>query len=105
MDSPNNHGIRWLIHYLDDYFLAGPAGCSDCATHLQSYLLTCSRLGVPIAMEKVEGPTTNLTFLDLELNSTTRQISLSPDKHRDILTELQAWLHRRKSCTSGPAVH
>lgn len=93
----NNYGIRWLIHYLDDYFLAGPAGSSDCATHLQSFLQTCSQLGVPIAMEKVEGPTTTLTFLGLELNSRTRQISLPPDKLHDILTELQAWLHRRKA--------
>ena len=101
----NNHGIRGLIHYLDDYFLAGPADSSDCATHLQSFLLTCSRLGVPIATEKVEGPTTNLTFLGLELNSTTRQISLPPDKHRDILTELQAWLHRRKATKATKAPH
>lgn len=93
----NNHGLHWLIHYLDDYFLAGPPGSSSCADHLQSFLETCDKLGVPIAMDKVEGPTTTLTFLGLELNSRTKQISLPPDKLNDILTELQVWLHRRKA--------
>ncbi len=33
-----NYGLTWLIHYLDDYFIAGPPRSTSCATHLQRFL-------------------------------------------------------------------
>ena len=30
----NNYGLHWLIHYLDDYFLAGPPNSTLCKNHL-----------------------------------------------------------------------
>ena len=102
MDAPswilhNNYGLLWLVHYLDDYFIAGPPGSSSCSAHLKVFLGICSRLSIPIAMDKVEGPTRALTFLDLELDSTLQQICLLQDKLTDLLTELQSWLDRKKT--------
>ena len=82
--------IIWLIHYLDDYFIAGPPNSSSCATHLQSFLEVCGHLGA-IAMDKVEGPTTNLTFLGLQLDSAQQQIKRPPNKLNKLLLELRSW--------------
>ena len=46
----------------------------------------CNRLGILVAMDKVEGPTSVLTFLGLELDANQQRIRLPPDK----LTELLA---------------
>ena len=59
----HNYAIPHLIHYLDDYFMAGPPGDPTCAGHLQDFLRVAAQLGVQVAMEKEEGPTTILTFL------------------------------------------
>ena len=56
----NNYGLHWRIYYLDDYFVAGPPESSLCGVEM---------LGIPVAMDKVEGPSTVLIFLGLELVS------------------------------------
>ena len=93
----NNYDLHWLIHYLDDYFLAGPPNSSICHDHLQCFLKVCMRLGFPVAMDKVEGPATTLIFLGLELDSVLKQIRLPKAKLEEILMELTHWLCRRKT--------
>ena len=43
----HNYSLSNTIHYLDDYFLAGPPGSTQCAAHLQQLLQVCERLGYP----------------------------------------------------------
>ena len=62
--------IHWLVcfksnsknldHYLDDFFFAGEAGTNNCTNLMNQFDGVCERLGVPIANEKTEGPTTIL---------------------------------------------
>lgn len=92
-----NYDLHWLIHYLDDYFLAGPPNLSICHDHLQCFLKVCKLLGFPVAMDKVEGPATTLIFLGLELDSVLKQIRLPKTKLDEILMELTNWLHHRKT--------
>ena len=56
-------------HYLDDFIILGPACDSRCRRGLDVVLELCERLGVPLAMEKLEGPTTCLMFLGIEVNT------------------------------------
>ena len=93
----NNYNLSNLIHYLDDYFLAGPPGDPTCGLHLQRFLQVCLQLGAPIATQKIEGPTTIITFLGLELDSSKQQIRLPTDKLQDLLSELDSWLQRKKT--------
>ena len=93
----HNYGMSSLIHYLDDYFLTGPAQSSACATQLHQLLQVCAHLGIPVGMDKVDGPATSLTFLGLELDSVQQQIRLPPTKLDEILTELHDWSHRTKA--------
>ena len=59
-------GLLELDHYLDDFVTIGPPGSSACGENLEIMQRTCADLGVPLAMEKLEGPTTCLTFLGIE---------------------------------------
>ena len=92
-----NYDLHWLIHYLDDYFLAGPPNLSICHDHLQCFLKVCKLLGFPVAMDKVEGPAITLIFLGLELDSVLKQIRLPKTKLDEILMELTNWLRHRKT--------
>ena len=64
-------GLEWIlrargscevIHYLDDYLFIGPPGSSECSKSLHLAVRTCTELGVPLAMEKQEGPAHQLVF-------------------------------------------
>ena len=55
--------ISPLFHYLDDFLLLGPPGSSACANNLAAIKEVRSTLGIPLALEKVEGPSHSLTFL------------------------------------------
>ena len=60
-------------------------------------LETFEHLRLPIAWDKLEGPTTCLTFLGFELNSIQGKIRLPRQKLGEIKSEIHCWLGR-KSC-------
>ena len=93
----HNHGLTHILHYLDDFFIAGPPESTQCAANLHQFLQVCDSLGIPVAMDKVEGPATTLTFLGLELDSVHQRIRLPPEKLEEILTELHDWSSRSKA--------
>ena len=86
--------IHWILaenyqanlnHYLDDFFLIGPPDTPKCAQSVQDMLQLCSTLGVPVAMDKLEGPSTMITYLGIELDSQRRELRLPPAKLNDLL--------------------
>ena len=92
----NNHSIHALMHYLDDYFTVGPPPSPLCASHIQTMVRTADRLGIPLAPDKLEGPTTQLVFLGIMIDSHLMECSLPPDKLSELMSELQAWSSRKK---------
>ena len=58
-------GIRHCIHYLDDYFSAA-ATEDQCKQDMQTMSSTFMELGVPLAPEKITGPTRKITYLGTE---------------------------------------
>ena len=93
----HNYGLQWLIHYLDDYLIVGAPDSHSCGEHLQCFLRVCTLLGIPVAMDKVDGPATVLPFLGLELDSVLQQICLPPNKLGEILAELTKWQSHHKT--------
>ena len=75
-----HRGIRGVIHYLDDFLLLGSPGSGECARSLALTRATCWELGVPLAEDKIEGPTPSLTFLGIRLSSQPLSVSLPCDK-------------------------
>ena len=51
-----------VLNYLDDFLTISPQDSPLCASNLQRIKDTCSLLGIPLALEKVEGPSQSLTF-------------------------------------------
>ena len=92
----NNHRVKDLMHYLDDYFTVGPANSPVCANNVKTIIQVASNVGIPLAPNKLEGPTTRLTFLGILIDSSCMETSLPDDKLQELLTELQSWSSRNK---------
>ncbi|KAL9964522.1 hypothetical protein ACROYT_G028176 [Oculina patagonica] len=92
----NNYAISALMHYLDDYFTVGRPLSPSCASQVQTMVKTADRLGIPLAPDKLEGPTTQLVFLGILIDSNLMECSLPPDKLSELLAELQAWSSCKK---------
>ena len=78
-------GEEFSIHYLDDFFYCGPPNSPAC--HGDS----CPFVPQTGSPEKVEGPTTSLTFLGIQLNSVSKSLSLPPEKLAALKLRLSAW--------------
>ena len=74
------NGVWGQLHYLNDFLFVGRPEVADCAQSLQVALNTCQELGMPVAMKKVEGPATKLTFLGIQIDSVTFELSLPNEK-------------------------
>ena len=99
-------GLLWILHskgwdqslhYLDDFLLLGPPASPKCAEALHSFLALCNQLGVPVAEEKTEGPSTSLSFLGIQIDTKSLQLCLPEDKLRNLATLLGKWMQ------GGPA--
>ncbi len=87
-----HEGVRFVIHYLDDFLVIGTPNTSECAAALKKLLDLFHRLGLPVAVEKREGPATQLEFLGFEIDS----VKMISDKK---LAEL---LHRWQGRKAAP---
>eukprot|EP00731_Ephydatia_muelleri_P034268 Em0053g14a len=81
-----------LIHYLDDFLLAGPPGQPTCSESTETMLRVCERLGIPVALDKLEGPATTITFLGITIDTTLQQLRLPPDKLQEMTLLIKSWL-------------
>ena len=62
-------GVNHIMHYLEDYLVMGSPDSPEFQRSLETILHCCRRLGVPIAQHKTKGPSMQLVFLDIELNT------------------------------------
>ena len=92
----NNYTITDLLHYLDDYFTVGPPNSKTCADNVNIMIHLASQLGIPLAPEKLEGPTTSLVFLGILIDTDRMETALPEDKLKELLAELQCWCSRKK---------
>lgn len=90
-------GIKSLIHYLDDFFLANSSEAS-CALDKDTILAVFEALGVPVSLDKLVGPSQIITYLGIEIDSRLGIIRLPEEKLKELLSLLEKWLHQKK-CT------
>ena len=88
--------ITFLIHYLDDFFLANYTR-ELCKSDMHVFLSICKELGVPIANDKLIGPVTQLTYLGIEIDSENMFVRVPADKMVKIKAILRNWVGRKKS--------
>ena len=92
----HNYNLH-LIHYLDDYFIVGPPQSQTCQAAVQTMLNLCTRLGIPIALDKLEGPDTAITFLGIEIDSKSQEIRLPAGKLHKLLQDISMWKGKKKA--------
>ena len=51
-------GVRWLLHYLDDFLLFGAPGTSKVASAAAVATEVLANAGIPVAAHKTKGPST-----------------------------------------------
>ena len=74
------HGVSHLMHYLDNFISLGAPNSQQCQTNLEIILGICDLLGIPLTVDKIEGPTTLMTFLGFQLDTMEMTVSLPPEK-------------------------
>ena len=90
-------GVSPILHYLDDFLILAPPSSDTCLNNLNTVKEVCSQLGIPLALEKLEGPSQSLTFLGIVLDTKRIEARLPEDKLLRIRTQLAAWLGRKKA--------
>ena len=68
----------------------GPPASTVCQHNVDTLVSLRAELGVPIATDKLEGPSTSLSFLGIILDTNRMEIRLPPDK----LARIQELLKR-----------
>ena len=91
-------GVTPIHHYLDDFFVAGVPDSQHCTHHLNTLTSLCTVLGIPLAEDKREGPTTCLEYLGILLDSASLEARLPPNRLKDIHQALGAWANS-SSCS------
>ena len=85
-------GVSGIDHYLDDYIIVSPPCMETSERALRTLQEECAALGVPLAPEKQEGPTTRLRFLGIDIATATGQLLLPADKLTELRQVVDYWL-------------
>ena len=96
----HHRGIRFLIHYLDDFLLFGTPGTAEGLQVRQVALATLAELGVPVAYEKLEGPATTVTFLGVLIDTARFEAQLPQEKLSRLRGLVAYWQGRRSGSRS-----
>ena len=92
-----SHRVSRIWHYLDDFVVVGRPESSECQRILDTMISVCQVLGVLLAIEKVEGPATCLTFLGIQIDTVDGTLRLPKEK----LDHLQVRVSDRLAWTEG----
>ena len=90
-------GVTFVLHYLDDFLTMGSPDTSECHHNLQLLIEVCQMLGIPLAIAKVEGPTTVLEFLGILLDTTRMEARLPENKLVWVQTTVREWISKKKA--------
>ena len=76
----HHFNVTHCLHYVDDFFLAGPPQSEVCDKALSDMLLLCKAVQTPVKLEKTLSPSTTLSFLDIEFDMLKGEACLPNDK-------------------------
>ena len=90
-------GVSPVLHYLDDFLTLGPPSTTTCVDNLMTIKEVCLQLGIPLALDKVEGPSKSLTFLGIILDTERMEARLPEEKLTRIPHQLEVWQGKKKA--------
>lgn len=80
---------------MDDYLIVAPLKHERFCLLMDTIIRLCAKLVVLSASEKTLGPSTKLTFLGIDLDSSLQVLSLAEGKRNEILCMLSECSSRR----------
>ena len=92
----SQRGVSCILHYLDDFLIIGPPYSPACKQNLSTFIQLRNSLGIPLASKKIEGPSTSLSFLDIQLDTARMKIKQPGDKLSRIKQMLAQWQQKRQ---------
>ena len=81
-----------MIAWLNDFLTMRPPSSSCCQHNLDTIIQICNHLGVPLALEKIAGPSTTLPFLVIELDIIKLEARLPKDKLCKLKEQVSQWV-------------
>ena len=85
-------GVHFIYHYLDDHIMLGALGTMECHSSMHKLVDCCKNLGVPLAQENLEGPTSCLTFLGIKVDTEQMQLRLLAEKLQRVRSLIKEFL-------------
>ena len=92
------YGVENQLHYLDDFLFMSAPGAQSRVCVLDRVLQIFHTMGIPVAADKTDGPSTQLVFLGILIDTHTFKLRLPAEKLSHLQLLLQSWLGKR-SCT------
>ena len=89
--------VQNITHYVDDTCI-GNVTLSGCTRDLAQATAAMDELGVPVAQDKTEGPTTSLVYLGIRIDTVEMSISFDRTRVLSILA-IVADLEGRRTCS------
>ena len=84
------NSMQDLLHYLDNYFMAGPADTSDCQHNIGKMVRVCRDLGFAVNPSKVTPPASVTNFLGMDIDSVQGVARIDPEHLQAISQECLA---------------
>ena len=94
----HHYNIPNIINYSDDFFGALSKDMATAKEQLRTIISAFHDLAIPLAEDKIEGPSTTIVYLGITINSALMTIEITKERYDDSLIFLQDWTHRR-TCT------
>ena len=82
------NGISDLLHYLDNYFTAGPADSGECQHHISTMVKVFRELGFTVNPTKVTDPSPITCFLSIDIDLHKGVAHINPECLEAIMHEL-----------------
>ena len=87
--------IDFILHLLDKFLIIAPS-YESCSQQQDLFLRLCSYLGIPMALQKIVGPSTTLSFAGIALDSISMVARLPHVKIQKCTTLISQFLRRKK---------
>ena len=93
MDCPERVAYSLYFALLDDFLIISPSN-ESCQHQLDTFLMLCSFLGIPMAPEKTVGLSTTLAFAGIQLDTALMEARLPQEKLAKCRDLLSTFLRR-----------
>ena len=78
-------------NHLDDFAILGSPNSEECYRHLCCLQTVATELGVPLAPDKQDGPTTVIVFLGITIDTVSQELRLPEDKLCRLFKTVTEW--------------